>query len=76
MWGSLGRAMVGEFGELKGTASGNLVATSITVKIYLCPRAEEVRGPTRSIAILEYGSPIIGICTRGTLRTLPLGEDF
>lgn len=41
---------------LGGMASGNLVAQSIKVSMYLCPRLNGVNSPTRSMATLVNGS--------------------
>ena len=59
-----------------GSASGNPVAWSIKVRIYLCPPSEGLSGPTRSIDTLENGSVMIGTLHMGTFLTLPLEENL
>ena len=58
--------------DLSGIASGNLVAISNTVKIYLWPSDEAGDiGPTMSIEIRENGVVIIGMDCSSTGRKRP-----
>ena len=61
--------------DLRGIASGYLVATSTTVSTQRAPRADTGEmGPIRSIATLENGTSITGNLWNGAGGTLPLGQ--
>lgn len=65
-------AIVTNSNSFKGRGSGNPVAKSIRVNIYLCPEDGGDSGTTISIATPENGSKMIFNGLSGTSLTLPL----